>query len=1560
MSRLRSEMPTRRFDAKDKSWWFWLLLLAVSSGFSGIALSPDIDHVNAEDGEESAPVETVANRVLDEGKASSFMENRGQIHNPDVRYYIVSRDLQVGFADSSVLLKFVEPAPSSMGDEHHPMTPTAQLLESGHLRGVMLRLRFEGANDVSPQARVPRPHLSQFFLGSDAAQWWTGVRNYGEVVYEDLYAGVDLIYRATPAGVKYEFHLQAGADPELITLVYDGADGVELDGAGNARIQSSVGILADSAPIASQGADQVPCAFVPRGPRSYGVLCQRVDGSRPLVIDPLLTATFLGGGGIEGGNAIAVDMDGNAYMTGATESVDFPPSPGAFNQNLSGRVDAFVAKLDPTLSFCIYMTYLGGVGEDRGLSIAVGAGGSVYVTGTTDSGDFPTTPGAYDTTHNGGWDAFVTKLNATGSGLLYATYLGGSGEDRSHSVAAGPGGSVFLTGNTFSADFPSTPLANDTVLGGASDAFVAKLDVTGGSLDYATYLGGAGNESGLSIAIDSGGNAYSTGKVDSAGFPATAGTIQETFGGGPWDAFVVKVNPAGTSLVYATFLGGSGNDDGSGIAVDGAGNAYVTGSTVDDVADLSTTVGANDTTHNGNTDAFVAKVNPTGTALLYGTFLGGAAHDYGYGIAVDGAGNVYVAGRTNSAAFPTTPDAISTVKKGAHDGFVTRLNPGSVALSYSTYLGGLNFDFAGSIALDSAGNAYATGETDSPNFPVTPGAWDADLDTSSSNPLNWTDAFVAKFVWPSDLSVLPADIAFVPPGPAIAGTVVTINATVRNLGAGDASQVWVRFHDGPPSGTNEIGTYQLIPLITALGGAGNVTVGWTAWPPGSHDVCVAVDPSDFIAETNETNNVACAQVLVTSAPEPWADYVPDAPQPLLPLRAGLFRPVSFSVQVRNQGDATANATSTLAFFNGTAPGSPFATFSLPLLQPEEVSARFVATWMSPAAPGTYDVSAKVDSGNSLLERDETNNVFVWQVDVVTGPVTSFLLGTPNVTAAQPFATSATELSFNVLDQSASGIRSTWYGVDGRAWTNYSADGPFRLLGEGPHLVAWYSEDFLGNVEAIQSAVVIVDDAPPITTPSVGDLKYLSGGTFMTSSTPVSLTAEDPGVDAVGVTSTEYRIDAESWIPFAAPFTVSGEGAHDVGFRSTDRLGNAEVASILTVVVDDSPPMVSLSIGDPQYAGAQLYVRSTSPLAIVASDGGVLPVGLSSVEYRIGNGMWVLYGNPFTVSPPDGATHVEYAATDHLGHRTADARDLVLDDTSPSTTISPATGTHRPDTVFTLSATDGGAGVALTEVWIDENGWRPYTGGFALPEGDHVVRYRSADRLNNTETEHVVPLTIVAPVPLQVGVVLLWILLLGIITVGAVLGLNESLRVSFLTPFVILWARLSRSDILDNKKRGMVVGYLAANPAANFAAIRADLNMAMGTLTYHLWVLEKEGEIKSWRDGRLRRYAPRGHRVAEMQPRLTDIELVLLQRIRGTSGLTQKELAKDVGVSQPAVSYHISRMAALGFLLVEKRGRRKRYSANLGDAPGKMGSQADLGGVIGSEPPDETDDWGASR
>jgi predicted transcriptional regulator len=701
-------------------------------------------------------------------------------------------------------------------------------------------------------------------------------------------------------------------------------------------------------------------------------------------------------------------------------------------------------------------------------------------------------------------------------------------------------------------------------------------------------------------------------------------------------------------------------------------------------------------------------------------------------------------GRTNSIAFPTTLDAFSRNVSG-RDGFVTRLSPDGASLSYSTFLGGSGVDIPTSIVLDSAGNAYVTGETESPNFPFTNGTWDTDFDDSSADVNDWTDSFVVRFVWPSDLSVAPVDIAFVPPLAVNPGENLIIEATVHNEGDGVASAVRVRFLDGLPTGGVPIGTDQLIPVIAASGGIGRASVTWTASPPGPHEICVVVDPANGIDELNESNNEACATIQV-----------------------------SF------------------------------------------------------------------------------------------GPITALLIGQPNYTAADTYVTSVTSLSLSVLDRNGTGIKFSRYRIDNAPWVDYL--GPFSLLDEGEHLLEWYSED-----------------------------------------------------------NTDTREEARS----------------------------------LRLLVDDTPPSTTLAIGEPKFVAVDTFVNSSTALALAPADAGAIPVGVALTEYRLDGGAWIPYAAPFTLAGPDGARTLEYRATDHLGNAATGTRRVVLDNTPPSTTHAPDRGPFDTATRFTLSVSDGGSGVDRVEYHVDGGSWIPYEVGFSLPEGDHVVVYSAWDRLNNKAVERTFSVTIVTP-PVT-SFPLIWIVLA--VTVGIAVSISwlfEFLRRSFWIPFAVMWARLSHGDILDHKKRGMVVGYLAANPAANFAAIRADLKMAMGTLTYHLWVLEKEGEIKSWRDGRFRRYAPHGHRVAEMQPRLTDIELLLLQRIRGTSGLTQKELAKDVGVSQPAVSYHINRMAALGVLRVERRGRGKRYMADLGDLQGDAGSQADRDGVTDPEPVDKTDDWGAPR
>jgi len=452
------------------------------------------------------------------------------------------------------------------------------------------------------------------------------------------------------------------------------------------------------------------------------------------------------------GYSVAVDDDGAVYVTGKTDSPDFPTTPGAFDTTLNGyHVDAFVVKVNPSATGLVYATFLGGSSEDWGYGIAVDDAGAVYVTGDTSSSGFPTTPGAFDTTFNGYKDAFVVKVNPSGTELAYASFLGGTSYDRGHGIAVDDAGAAYVAGETTSADFPTTPGTFDTVYNGYSDAFVVKVNPSGTGLAYASFLGESSPEWSSSIAVNGAGAAYVTGETFSSDFPTTPGAFDTTHNGGV-DAFVVKVNPSATGLAYASFLGGSNCDRGYGIAVDGAGAAYITGETIS--ADFPTTPGAFDTTQENSFDAFVVKVNPSATGLAYASFLGGNSGDRGYGIAVDGVGAAYVIGDTSSSDFPTTPGDFDSTHNGYCDAFVVKVNPSGTELAYASFLGGSNDEYGYGVAVDDAGAAYVTGETTSADFPTTPGDFDTTLNGGQ-------DPFVAKLAmgsgpWPLYSIFLPA------------------------------------------------------------------------------------------------------------------------------------------------------------------------------------------------------------------------------------------------------------------------------------------------------------------------------------------------------------------------------------------------------------------------------------------------------------------------------------------------------------------------------------------------------------------------------------------------------------------------------------------------------------------------------------------------------------------------------------------------------------------------------------------------------------------------------------
>jgi hypothetical protein len=583
---------------------------------------------------------------------------------------------------------------------------------------------------------------TNYFIGRDPQRWRTNLPNYAKVKYSRVYPGVDLVFYGNQNKLEYDFTVSPGADPGVIALSFDRMSNMRVDEKGDLLLRTNAGEIRQTRPVVYQQIDgarrSIPASYLVKGNNQIAFQIAKYDRSKPLVIDPTLAfSTYLGGSGLDRGDGIAVDSDGNAYIGGLATSPDFPITPGAFQTTKASLdFDVVVVKMNSTGTALIYSTFFGGSNREGANDIAVDAGGNAYVTGLTDSPDIPTTPGAFRTTPVGTdeFDTFAMKLNATGTALVYSTYLGPAGGS---AITVDPAGNAYITGNA-NGDYPTTPGAFQTAYGGGGDAFVTKLNSTGTALVYSTFLGGSSFDVGSEIAIDSAGNAYVTG-VTGPGFPVTPGAFQTLSNGGT-DAFVTKLNATGTVAVYSTFLGGSGSDTGNGIAVNAAGNAYVTG--LSDSSNFPITPDVFQSVKGAGFDAFVTALNAAGNDLVYSTYLGGDDLDAGHNIAVDTAGNASVVGLTASTDFPTTADAIQSAYGGNTDAFITRVNASGTGLVFSTYFGGSSSEAGLSVALDAAGSIYLTGPTSSTDFPTTPGAFQTIL-------AGFSDAFVTKVAFSS-------------------------------------------------------------------------------------------------------------------------------------------------------------------------------------------------------------------------------------------------------------------------------------------------------------------------------------------------------------------------------------------------------------------------------------------------------------------------------------------------------------------------------------------------------------------------------------------------------------------------------------------------------------------------------------------------------------------------------------------------------------------------------------------------------------------------------------------
>ena len=625
-----------------------------------------------------------------------FEQNRGQAQD-GVRYLARASNLTAFLTDDGLTM--------SVGGEAVSM----------HLVGSSAKstLTPEGALDG----------VSNYYLGARAI---TGVPHYAQVRARGIGDGIDLVYRASGHELEYDFIIRPGAHPDSIRLRFDAGEHPVLAENGDLLFKLRNGELRQHKPKVWQGRREIACHYALQRDGDVRLSLSPYDPSRELVIDPVLSySTFLGGSSSDVVNGIAVDSSGYAYVTGGTNSSDFPVTSGTFHGSFNS--DVFVTRLNPAGTGVIYSTFIGGNVDDRGTAIAINAG-NAYITGVTSSSDFPITIGQ---NHTGG---FAVELNSSGL-VIYSNVLAGFGTSGA-AIAVDSTGTAYVAGNTSATNFPATGGSLRTTLSGQSDAFVARFSPTG-QVAYATYVGGSASETGAAIAVDALGNAFIAGGTTSANFPATAGAFAVTLKG-QQNAFVAELNPTGSSLVYATYLGGSGSDLAAGIALDAAGNCYVVGSATSN--DFPTTANAFATTKSSNyfynTAAFVSKLNATGTALIYSTYLGGSGGDSASGIAVDSNTVAYVVGTSSSADFPTTPGALKRKLSGQYndsDIFLAQVSVNGSSLQYSTLLGSIVSDNGNAVALDGNGGVYLAGSTQSQNYPTTPGVFRAVNPKNTSN-----------------------------------------------------------------------------------------------------------------------------------------------------------------------------------------------------------------------------------------------------------------------------------------------------------------------------------------------------------------------------------------------------------------------------------------------------------------------------------------------------------------------------------------------------------------------------------------------------------------------------------------------------------------------------------------------------------------------------------------------------------------------------------------------------------------------------------------------------------
>ncbi len=951
-------------------------------------------------------------------------------------------------------------------------------------------LRFLHSNrEAVVEGEVELPGRSNYFIGNDPSRWRVNIPNYSRVRYRGVYPGVDAVLYGSGRELEWDFIVAPGSDPKGIALAIE---------TGNSKFENRKSGIQNLKFQIDAGGDVVV-------PLQGGEIRLR----KPTVYQELA--------------GVRKQVSGSYVLRG--------------NRQVGFKVGAYDATLplviDPVLS---YSTFLGGGQSDIGYGVAADSSGNAYVAGSTGSIDFPTL-GPAQSANAGNSDAFIAKLAADGSSLVYSTYLGGNGFDRATSIAVDSSGNAYVTGFTASADFPTTSGAFQTKPGGNGDAFIAKLNPSGSSLVYSTYLGGGGTDSGQGIAVDGSGNAFVSGSTASADFP-TASALQAA-NAGATDAFVAKLNAAGSALVYSTYVGGGGADSGLAIALDSSGNAYVAGFTAS--TNFPVTAGTLQAAAKAGGDAFVFKLDSAGASLLYSTYLGGSGFDRANALAVDSSGNAFVAGFSASTDFPTTAGALKTTAGGNGDAFVTKLNALGTGAVYSTYLGGGDVDEALGVAVDASGNAFLTGYTRSSDFPV-------------------LNALQASF------------------GGGTCGGVACLDGFVTELNAAGAALVYSTFLGGSGADVGE---------SVALDSSGNAYVTGSTMSPNFPATAGAFQPT-------ASGGVAAGDVFVTKVAPVDAPAVS-----LLPVK------LSFGDQATNHTSAA--KTVTLSNFGS-------ASLAISSINATGDFAQTNACGTSVAAgDGNCSISVTFTpaaTGNETGEVDITDNA--------AGSPHKIVLTGNGVTPAPAITLSPNKLSFS--DQSVgttSALQTVTLTNSGTAEldiTNFAVNGEFAQTNNCPAALAegancTITVTFTPTATGSRTGSVVVTDNATGSPQSLS----LSGNGVAVFSIASDRTSATLGRDAA---STTFTISASAPSGFTSSITLSCTGGSpatcafspasiNIGQTSTltvsgltsvtatDSLGitvngvsGQQTATVgLTVLLGNflfsaSPPLVTVKAGDP--------------------------------------------------------------------------------------------------------------------------------------------------------------------------------------------------------------------------------------------------------------------------------------------------------------------------------------------------------------------------------------------